>query len=285
MLGHQGEFSTAFALARQALPLLPAEERKWRGLCLSVLATEAVLSGQLDQADALLTSAQTFHQDTDDLTTTQFVRLLRGDMALCRGELEQAHFWFHQVLASANEQHELIQLQLTDGDGKRRAHFERLACYGLAALAFERNDLAEAQRCLQEASEVAQLVWLHVLTPGLLLSVRLLHALGEAELARTRLLELEASLPRPEMRREVHLCQAWLALAQGDTDGSARLCSETRAGWRAPGARAPGGGDLVACTPAHRRGPIQSAPWPSLRRCCRRRERPDACTGQCRSWS
>ena len=63
---------------------------------------------------------------------------------------------------------------------------------------------------------MAQLAWLHVLTPGLLLSVRLLHALGEAELARTRLLELEASLPRPEMRREVHLCQAWLALAQGD---------------------------------------------------------------------
>jgi LuxR family maltose regulon positive regulatory protein len=93
-------------------------------------------------------------------------------------------------------------------------------------VAFERNDLAEAQRCLREANAVGQEALLHVLTPGLLLSVRLLQALGQAELARTRLLELEASVSRSDVRREVHLCLAWLALAQGDLAAAQHWATE-----------------------------------------------------------
>jgi LuxR family maltose regulon positive regulatory protein len=218
LLGLQGEFSAAFALAREAFPLLPPEERKWRGLCLSLLATEAVLSGKHERASTLLKRTLTFHQVSGVLPATQFVSLLLADMALSRGELEHAHSWFRQVLASASEQPEHTGSQLTHEAGTRCrcAHFERLAWYGLAAVAFERNDLTEAQRCLREANAVGQEALLHVLTPGLLLSVRLLQALGEAERARTRLLELEASASRSDVRREVHLCLAWLALAQGD---------------------------------------------------------------------
>jgi len=56
--------------------------------------------------------------------------------------------------------------------------------------------------------------------------VRLLKPLGEAELARTRLLELEASASQSDMRREVHLCQAWLALAQGDLAAAQHWAAE-----------------------------------------------------------
>lgn len=220
LLGHRGAFAIAFALARQALPLLPAGEQTWRGLCLVELATEAVLAGQFDQADSLLMDAHALLLESEQLTTIQFTRLLRGDMALCRGDLERAHFWFQQVLSSVNEWHELVQFQLTDGEGERRAHFERLGCYGMAAVAFERNDLSEAQHYLQEAGDVDQLSWLHVLTPGVLLWVRLLYAQGESERARARLLELEASVRQPDVQREVHLCQAWLALTQGDVEAA-----------------------------------------------------------------
>jgi LuxR family maltose regulon positive regulatory protein len=226
LLGLQGEFSAAFALAREAFPLLPPEDRKWRGLCLSLLATEAVLRGQYERASTLLTRALAFHQVSGVLPATQFVRLLLADVALSRGELEHAHSWFQQVLASASEQLEYTGSQLTHEAGTRYAHFERLAWYGLAALAFERNDLAEAQRCLQEANAVGQEALLHVLTAGLLLYVRLQQALGEAELARTRLLELEASMSRSDVRREVSLCQAWLALAQGDLAAAQHWATE-----------------------------------------------------------
>jgi LuxR family maltose regulon positive regulatory protein len=226
LLGLQGEFSAAFVLAREAFPLLPAEDRKWRGLCLSLLATEAVLRGQHERASTLLTRALTFHQVSGVLPATQFVRLLLADIALSRGELEHAHSWFQQVLASASEQPEHSGPQLTYEAGTRCAPFERLAWYGLAALSFERNDLAEAQRCLQEAKAVDQEALLHVLTPGLLLYVRLLQALGQAEVARTRLLELEASVSRSDVRRDVSLCQAWLALAQGDLAAAQHWAAE-----------------------------------------------------------
>src|SRR5262245_19106069 len=43
---HQGAFAHAFALARQALTLLPEADRHWRGICLIIRGAEAALSDQ-----------------------------------------------------------------------------------------------------------------------------------------------------------------------------------------------------------------------------------------------
>lgn len=226
LLALQREFSPAFALARKALPLLPCEDRKWHGLCLSVLATEAVLTGQHERASTLLERALAFHQVSGMLPAIQFIRLLQGDMALCRGELVYAHSWFRQVLDNVSKQQEQTTRPLADEAGAWCARVERLAWYGLAAVAFERNDLVEAERCLQKSGAMDQLIWLHILTPGLLLYVRLLQTLGKTELARTQLIELGASVSRSDVRREIHMCLAWLALAEADLMTAQHLTNE-----------------------------------------------------------
>lgn len=44
----QGDFPHAFALARQAISMLPEQEIKWRGPCLGLLGTEAALAGKTE---------------------------------------------------------------------------------------------------------------------------------------------------------------------------------------------------------------------------------------------
>ena len=212
----QGDFSDAFALAREALPLLPPEEQKFRGLCLNVLATEAVLSGHTAHARSLLQQALALYETTGMLPGRQFAAAMLGEVCLARGELELAANAFRQALFVSSEQPELTRTLLTDESGARKTHFERIAWYGQAHLAYERNILPEAQHALQEALANGQLLWIPVLTPGLLLQVRLLYAQGETEQARSRLEELEASASRPDVKREIHLCQSWLALNMGD---------------------------------------------------------------------
>lgn len=56
---------------------------------------------------------------------------------------------------------------------------------------------------------------IHVLSPGLLLQVRLLEAQGLGEHAATLLLELQTSACEPALRREIELCRAWLIHVRG----------------------------------------------------------------------
>jgi LuxR family maltose regulon positive regulatory protein len=136
-------------------------------------------------------------------------------VCLGRGELRQAARTFRQTLALSSQQQELAQLQLTLETGTRESYYERMARYGLAALAYEWNELDKAQQHLRVALTEGQPAVIHILTPGLLLQVRLLFARGEGEQAQQILTELAARARRPEVLREIHLCQAWLALKMG----------------------------------------------------------------------
>src|SRR5262249_41216910 len=145
------------------------------------------------------------------LATTMF-----GEVCFGRGDLRQADHYFRQALVIALEQQDLTRHQLTLETGDRDLTYERLARYNLAALVYERNQLDEAERQLAEALSAGQFLWLHILTPGLLLQVRLLYARGKAKQAHQLLDDLAMQTPRPEIEREISLCQAWLALKEGD---------------------------------------------------------------------
>jgi LuxR family maltose regulon positive regulatory protein len=214
--GFQGELLRVFALARQGLTLLPPEDRQWRGLGLSLLGTEAILAGQTAKAVPLLRQALALCDASGLLPASQLITLMLGEACLAAGDLQQAACFFRRALDASRGQPDLTRDLLTDDAGRKRTHFERLAWYSLAHLAYVRNDLAKAQDALQESLGEGQFVLIHVLTPGLLLQVRLLYAQGKTEQARSFLVELETSASRPEVKREIHLCQAWLALKMGD---------------------------------------------------------------------
>jgi LuxR family maltose regulon positive regulatory protein len=213
---NQGTFPPAFALAREALSLLPEQDRQWRGHCLSILGLELTLSDQLPQARQLLLQGLALQESSASLPGIQFTLAQLGNVCLGQGELHQAAHYFHRALTVFAEQPELAHVQLLLETGERDIFYEQLSLYGQAVLAYEWNRLEEAERSLRLIQFPGQLARFHVLAPGLLLQGRLLLAQGKAEQARTLLGELMARESRPEELREIEFCQAWLALKLED---------------------------------------------------------------------
>ncbi len=215
LTAQQGALAQAFALAQQALDLLSEDERQWRGHALCLVGWEAALAGELTRAQSLLRQGLALYERAETLPGTQFALAALGDVCLAQGELHLAARYLRQALASSEEQHVLAQLQLTLQTGERETYYERMARYGVASLAYEWNDLDAAERELGEAM-AGPSEWRHALTGGVLLQVRLLLARGAAEQAREALADLAVQASRPEVLREIQMCQAYLALSVGD---------------------------------------------------------------------
>ena len=226
LTSHQGAFAQAFGLGKQALALLPEDEIQWRGHALCLVGWEAALAGELTHARALLRQGLALYERAETLPGTQFALAELGDVCLEQGELHLATRYLRQALASSQENRVLAQLQLTLVTGERETYYERMARYGLASLAYEWNDLDAAERELGEALSGPS-EWRHVLTGGVLLQVRLLLARGAAEQAREVLTDLAVQASRPEVLREIQMCQASLALAVGDLVTAQRWAAST----------------------------------------------------------
>lgn len=217
LTGFQGMYRESYALAQQALPLLPEEERQWRGHALCLLGINALLSGELATARQLLLQSLASYKTSGSLPGLILATTMLGEVCFGRGELGQAASYYQQALGIASEEQDLTRHQLTLETGDRDLSYERLARYCLAAVAYERNQLEEAEQQMAEALSAGQVLWLHIVTPGLLVQVRLLHACGRAEEARQLLNDLALHVHRPEMQSELSLCLGWLAFKSGDT--------------------------------------------------------------------
>jgi len=217
LLVYQGAFIEGHTLAGQALALLPASEQQWRMVCFTLTGMGAALAGQPIQARQLLLQSQVLAEATVSYIGKMANMILLGDGCISRGELQQAARYFRQTLTILDDQPGFtrLQIRLKLGVGEE-PYYEQVALYGLAALFYEWNDLQVAQQYLQDALQEQFHPLLFILTPGLLFQTRLLLARGEAQAARERLEDLIVQQLRPEVLREIHLCQAYLALRCGE---------------------------------------------------------------------
>jgi len=212
----KANFEEGAALAQEALALLPENDVQWRGHALAALGLEALLKGSLARSQAYLQQALACHEASGLLGGKQYFTLMQAEIHMIQGDRVRATHGFRQVLGLAALDPEQAQGQLTDTLGNRRAHFEYAAWYSLAGLLFEENRLEDAEHALQAALVEGQFALIHVLSPGLLLQVRLL-CTQDKEAAASALLEHLLSRPQPPgMVREIHFCQAYLALQRGD---------------------------------------------------------------------
>ena len=216
LLAFQGYFSQAFTLARESLSLLPEADVQWRGHGLSLLGMQALMEGELQLAYTLLQQADTCHEASGLLGGRQFVALMRAEVSLAQGNRVRATHEFRQVLGLVALHQEQVSSQLTDTFGNRRTHFEQAAWYGLAALAYEANQLQEAQQTLEAALVEGQFALISVQTPGLLLQVRMHCQRGEDTSAQALLEKYLSYSQPPEMVRMLQFCQAYLAFHRGD---------------------------------------------------------------------
>jgi LuxR family maltose regulon positive regulatory protein len=219
----QGEHVQAFAATRQALKLLPEDEKYWRGICSLHLGVEELLAGRLIAAQQAVLEARALCQATGQPYGVRAAMHILADIRVLQGQLHQAPALYRQVIAEAGD-------DLAD-------YSQALSM--LAALALEWNDLDAAEQQVQQAIDTANseaehigrhYAEEHILLPALLVKARILHARGATVQAQSTLEELLTLLeqrPWRHIEREARGWQARFALAAGDLAAAQRWYETT----------------------------------------------------------
>jgi LuxR family transcriptional regulator, maltose regulon positive regulatory protein len=202
----QGDLMSSFAHTRRALDLLPEDEIYWRGISLMTVGFELVLEGQFISAQERTLEARALCGASQNLHGVLAALNILGDIAFEQGEMDQASVYFQQVQRDAVGGEEMLDDQA-------------LAWWGLGRIAYERNDLREAEACAQQAYEIGgrrsdASMRLHA---GLLLA-NVQQARGDSGAALAQFDQLAAEIGHPFLIREMQTARARLALANGDTE-------------------------------------------------------------------
>jgi LuxR family transcriptional regulator, maltose regulon positive regulatory protein len=200
----QGDFPKAFAYARQSLDKLPEHDVFWRGNSLLSVGHEALSAGRILEAQdkilearALLGAAQNIF---GVLAAIQFL----AEIFYWQGELQQAEQLNRQILTEAVGEESML-----DDQGIASLH--------LAHIAYERNDLDQAEPLTTRALDLAQQRANEILQVQAGIQLAFIHAAkGDASSARERLKLVEAKIQNPTLLREIQSAQALLSIRAND---------------------------------------------------------------------
>jgi LuxR family maltose regulon positive regulatory protein len=210
----------AFAAAREALALLPADDAQWRGISLIFVGLEEMLNGHLYAARQELLKSLELNRGANNIYGTLDTLLLLGRVCAEQGELRQSAHYHQQVLVEVEQRpmdREMAQI--------RRGR----ALAGLSRLELEWNRLETAEHFASQALDVAHAYAEEELrVQSTLLLVLIEQAHGHHTQAKERLHALIAQTKQPHLLREIDTAQAQLALATGDL-ATARRWSTTPA--------------------------------------------------------
>ncbi len=211
----QGRIDLAVNWSRKALELLPPSDTSWRGISLGFLGKAQLDEGQLDAARKTLTEAHALTTATWTRPGTRAHAILLGDVYAGQADPHQAAAFYRQALADAEEADDRLDLGL--------------ARLGLARLAYERNELADAAAGAQAASELGRAgAGLQLQVRGALLLARVLRAQGEVQEAHDQV-AAALGLARTQqdgLYREALAVQARLQLADGRLEAVERWAAD-----------------------------------------------------------
>jgi LuxR family maltose regulon positive regulatory protein len=200
----QGDFPKAFEYSRQSLEFLPEQDVFWRGNSLISVGHEALSAGrileaqdQLLEARALLGAAQNIY---GVLAAIQFL----AEIFFWQGEFEQAEQLNRQIQAEAIGEESML-----DDQG--------IASLNLAHIAYERNELDQAEQFATRAFDLAHQRANEILEGQA--TIRLAHifsARSNAVRSHEILKSLEAKIQNPALLREIQNTQALLSIRTGD---------------------------------------------------------------------
>ncbi|HEY9528170.1 MAG TPA: LuxR C-terminal-related transcriptional regulator [Anaerolineales bacterium] len=201
----QGEFQKAFEYARQSLLELPEQDVLWRGNSLLILSYEALNEGRIFaaqnnilEARALLGAAQNIY---GVLATLQIL----SQVFYGQGELEQAAQLNQQIVAEAVGEESML-----DDQG--------FAALSLADIAYEKNDLAEAEQLAARAVDLAGQRGNEMLQMQATIRLAFLQAArNDFGRARELMKPLVSGMQHPALLREIQEVQAHLSILSGDS--------------------------------------------------------------------
>jgi LuxR family transcriptional regulator, maltose regulon positive regulatory protein len=200
----QGDLQKAFEFSGQSLEELPEHDVFWRGNSLLSISYEALSAGRILEAQdkalearALLGAAQNLF---GVLAATQFL----AEIFFWQGELEQAEQLNQQILTEAVGEESML-----DDQG--------IASLNLAHIAYERNDLDQAEQFATRALNLSQQRANEMLEVQATIRLVYIHsAKGDPLRARELLKSLEAKIQNPSLLREIQNAQALLSIRAGD---------------------------------------------------------------------
>ncbi|GER91227.1 HTH-type transcriptional regulator MalT [Dictyobacter vulcani] len=138
----EGNILPAVTWARQALAWLPATERTWRNLALTVVGVGEILTGDLMAARRILLEALTLSEQQGNLLYARATRGMLSGASFELGELRHTAEQLRQILHEARIQE--------DRDDITRMQL------GLANIYYQWNQLEEARQAAQEAFELSE---------------------------------------------------------------------------------------------------------------------------------
>jgi LuxR family maltose regulon positive regulatory protein len=179
---------------------------------------EQLIAGNVDAAWQHYLEGYRLCESRGNYTATFAASNFLGEICFARGELRRASSYYHQTLASINEDSEMFQQQLMTGTGEREPFFVSWTYHNLAQLSYEWNDLEAAQQYLSQARAFGKEpdAEIHVPTSGSLIQARLLLRRGEPVQAQHLLETWERQARFPWMLRAIRAGQARLQLALGN---------------------------------------------------------------------
>lgn len=142
MARQYGATAESVKLANQALEYMSEESKNWRTLCLSVLASGVLASGQLNLARQLFQPGRPFMDGSMGRAIARAGMVLFSRIGIEQLEFRQTEAFLHRMLIEARE----------DKDHDDMAD----ALLGLSQIAYARNELAEAAQQAQEALELGK---------------------------------------------------------------------------------------------------------------------------------
>jgi LuxR family maltose regulon positive regulatory protein len=213
----QGELQKAFEYARQSVNELPENEVFWRGNSLLILSYEALNEGRvLDALDLTLEARALLGAAQNIFGVLAAIQLL-GEVFYLQGDLEQAEQLNQQILVDAVGDESML-----DDQG--------IACLSLANIAYERNELEQADQFTRRALDLGKQRANEMLQVQA--TIRLAHiysAKGDLSGAQELVKSMEARIQNPVLLPEIQNAQALFSMQAnhaGSLDWWVKLISE-----------------------------------------------------------
>ncbi|MBK9713564.1 MAG: hypothetical protein IPO81_20035 [Kouleothrix sp.] len=206
----QDDLAAAFAYAGQASALLDAYDVRYQGICRLFHGMEALLGGEIADALSLAMEARTLCTISRNTAGALASTFVLASASFQQGNLDLAEALYQEWLAAAVGGAEMMDDQSE-------------ALYGLAAVAYERDELEAAEQHATRALALGQQRQSERLrAQASLILARIQQAHGHAGQAQQLAQALATRTRAPLLQREIQGWQADLALAAGDLEAAGR---------------------------------------------------------------
>jgi len=198
----QGELQKAFEQARRSMAELPESEVFWRGNSLLMLGYEALNEGRILDAQDLVLEARALLGAAQNIYGVLAAIQMLSEVFYLQGELEQAQQLNEQILSDA-----VGDISMLDDRG--------IASLSLAKIAYERNELEQAEHLARRALELGRQRANEMLQVQAAIRLAYICAAKNELLAAHELLKsMESRIQNPDLLPEIQSAQASLLIQE-----------------------------------------------------------------------